>query len=631
MAQSIAFARTPAALAIAVAMAGTTGSALAGETYELGEVVVTAARTAQTVDETLAPVTVITRKDIERSQASSVSDLLRKTPGLQVTDSGGQGAATSIFLRGTNSNHALVLIDGVRINSATGGQPAIPYLDTNQIERIEIVRGPKSSLYGADAIGGVIQIFTRKGKGKPQLTVKVGAGSRDSSNADLNFGGQVDNTRFNINTNFQETQGFDRTVSTSDNDDEDAYRNKSFSANISHDFSNDAQLGFSVSHNQGKSEYDGGDPSELFTEFKSTVYHASYNLPVTDNWETRLEIGFSEDDKKEKKKSVQTGDISDNGYFKTDRKTFSWLNDLAWSDNHLLTAGFDYYKDNVDDGKGYINPKTNQKVDSRDNNAIFVQNLSEFGWSDLSVGLRSDDNEAYGNHTTGNVAWGISLPRETKLIASYGTAYRAPTMYELYAPTSSWNGVIYKSNANLKPEKSESYEVELKGQLSQASWAVSIFENNIDDMISYQTVNSVSMPVNVSRARIRGVELSLSTRAFEWDLRSNLTFLDTENLSTGEQLLKRAKQELNISLDRQFGRVEFGGDFRAKSKTMHYGGVEIAGYGVLDLRAAMLIVPELKAEVKLVNALDKNYQTTAGYNPEPRGGFVTLIWTPKIQ
>lgn len=623
-------------LSVAVAMSVMSSVVVAEEVYKLEEVVVTAARIAQTVDETLAPVTVINREQIERSQAQSVTELLRTTPGLQITENGGHGSSTSIFLRGTNSNHTLVLVDGVRINDATGGMPSIPYLDPDQIERIEIVRGPKSSLYGADAIGGVIQIFTRRGSGDPRLTVRVGGGSRTTSNADLNYGGKVENTSFNVNSSFFETQGFDRYVpEDADGDDDDAFRNKSASINVRHSFENNSEAGFSIVHNQGKSEYDAWNATEAYTEFSNTIYQLNYRLPVNDVWDTRFEAGYSIDDNDNLIKHANTGTISSTGTFKTNRKTFAWVNDVAWSDTQLLTAGADYYKDDIDDGKDYIEPDSGENITTRSNKAIFVQNQSDFVWSDLIVGLRTDDNDAYGAHTTGNIAWGFPLPYAMKFIASYGTAYRAPTMAELYAPESG-SGDIYLSNQNLKPEQSESYELELRGDIASAYWSVSVFENNIDNLIVNKGIgnttggNTIYQKSNVDKSRIRGVELSLGGNIFGWDLVSNITFLDPKDLTTGDILLKRARREFNASLDRQFGQFTVGGDFTARGQTTHWGGDKAPGYGVLDLRTAMQVTSTVKVEAKLVNAFDKEYQTTLDYNPEPRGIFATFIWSPQL-
>ena len=175
--------------------------------------VVTAARTAQTVDQALAPVTVITRNDIELSQATSVTELLSRTPGMQITTQGGAGSIASVYLRGTKTAQTLILVDGVKINSTISNTAPLQYLDPDMIERIEIVRGPKSSLYGTDAMGGVIQIFTRQGQGRPQLQLKAGAGNRGTGEYGLNYSGEIEGTRVNFGAKLYETRGYDHTDS----------------------------------------------------------------------------------------------------------------------------------------------------------------------------------------------------------------------------------------------------------------------------------------------------------------------------------------------------------------------------------------------------------------------------------
>lgn len=619
-------------------LASISSTAMAEATIkQFDNVVVTASRTAQTVDDTLAPVTVITREQIERSQSQNVIELLRLAPGLQITDNGGHGASASMFMRGSNSNHTLVLIDGVRINDATGGMAAIPYLDPDQIERIEIVRGPKSSLYGADAIGGVVQIFTRKGAGEPRLTIKAGSGSRGTANSDINLGGMLGSTRVNTNISFFDTNGVDRTTDVELPNDQDAFQNKSASINLSHAFEGGANVGFSAVHNQGYSEYDGYNAPFAETEFSNTVFSTHFNLPILEQWDTRFEAGYSMDENREYITDVNTGARSANGTFDTNRLTLAWLNDIAWYDSQLLTAGIDYYYDDVNDGKDYIEPSSGQKIDSRDNKSIFLQNQSSFDWSDVTVGARLDDNEAYGLHVTGNVAWGIKLPQSMMLIASYGTAYRAPTMSELYSPNTA--STTYRSNANLKPEESESVELELKGHWDAAYWSMSIFQNAIDNLIANKKIGSITVngvendlfeKHNIAEARIRGIELSVAGQLYGFDVVSSLTFTDAQDLTNKEVLLKRAPQTFMLNVDRTFGRFAVGADFRAMSETTHWGGDKAPGFGVLDLRASVEILPALHIEGKVVNVMNKHYETTLGYNPEPRGFFATVSWSPTL-
>lgn len=634
---------TPKPIVAALAAISFIGTANAAEEVtELEEVIVTASRTAQTVDEALAPVTVISRKDIERSQATSVTELLSKTPGVQIGTYGGAGSTASIYLRGTTSAQTLVLVDGVRVNSVTGGAAEIQFLSPDSIEKIEIVRGPRSSLYGSDALGGVIQIFTRKGNGKPHLTVKAGTGSRNTNDLGISYGGEVDGTRFYLGADLYETGGYDftndnGTANFGANLDDDAYRNKSIAGSISHTLSSGVIFGGSFTRSEGKGEYDastynsGYYPYYAYSEFRNTQVNTFVSAPVNETWTPRLDLGYTENRNSYRGK----GDSEKAPYSPSENKTqrFSAMlqNDIFWSESQLLTVGLDYYDDHVDATKPYVNPETDKVEDSRYNAAVFIQNQSSFDSSDLQIGLRADKNEAFGSHTTGNLAWGIDLPEDMRLIASYGTSFRAPTFNDLYYPdTGSSVG-----NPNLKPEESKNIELELKGDHTLAQWSVSLFQNSVDNMINWQSVNGKSRPENIDKARIRGVELTLEKSIADWNVGANITALNPENRSgpdKGNVLIYRAEQLFTLNLDRQFNRLGLGATLNAQGKSYKdtTNKTEVAGFGTLDLRMSIDISPELKANLKVVNLFDKEYQAVYGYRGEPKGAFLTFIWTPEL-
>ncbi|UYM14618.1 TonB-dependent receptor domain-containing protein [Endozoicomonas euniceicola] len=629
--------------AIGVAIAGFVNASIAADdVYRLDDVVVTASRTAQTVDQALAPVTVITREEIERSQASSVPELLARTPGVQIKAYGGPGSVTSAFVRGTASAQTQVLVDGQRVNSLTTGTPELQFFDPDQIERIEIVRGAGASLYGADAVGGIIQIFTRQGQGKPHVSLRAGVGNMGTHEFGVNAGGQSGATRFNVGAKLYETGGYDFTnddysANKGANLDDDGYRNKSFSASLSREFDNGAEAGVSLSHAQGKVEYDAalyqGTPSPYgaYSLFNNTSLAAYYSLPVSEQWFSRVDIGYTRNKSKERAENVPDTVTFKPSFIETRRVSLLWQNDLEWHDSQLLTLGLDYYNDFVDKTDKFVNPETGKKEDSRYNAAVFVQNQSRFERSDLQLSVRHDKNEAYGRNTTGKVAYGYDLPKAMRLVASYGTAFRAPTFNDLYYPDTGY-GV---GNPDIKPEKSANAELTLKGNHSIGRWEVSVFQNDIDDLINWAPVKPDSRkttPSNIDKARIRGFEASLNTQLVGWNIRTSLTLLDPKDTKTDKVLVRRAKQNLVVDADYQWNKWSFGATAKAQGHSYNDTANKdrAPGFATFDIRTAWQASKEVKLEAKLTNLLDKEYYEVKGYRKEPRAGLVSVIWSPEI-
>ena len=455
----------PLALAVSQATFANTNNSN-GDVYQLDDVIVTASRTAQTVDQTLAPVSVITRKDIEQSLATSVPELLSTLPGVQMSTSGGPGALASLFIRGTATSQSLVLINGQRIGSAANGQASLQYLDPDQIERIEVVRGPKSSLYGADAIGGVINIITRKGKGDTALSLSAGYGSHNTRTASTNISGSNETTHYHLGVSRFITDGYDRTLKKTGTDgDDDAYHNTTVTLTGDHDIFDHLNVGLSFYQSTGTSEYDlsGSAPR---VEFKQQLISGSLKYQINDDWNSGLTLSNSKDNAKRTRSGFDS-------FGNTERNQATWQNDISVFDNTLLTAGVDYYKDKLDQSNNF-------KVKDRSNKALFVQTQTILDNNDFQISLRRDDNEAYGLKTTGGIAWGVNLPNNFRLITSYNTAFKAPNFYDLYYPYSG----NYKGNTDLKPEQSKNKEIELRHSFGQQQWSMSIFQNDIKDLIS---------------------------------------------------------------------------------------------------------------------------------------------------
>jgi vitamin B12 transporter len=590
----------------------------APHTPELDDVIVTATRTAVTVDDSLAPVSVITRADIERLQARSVLDLLRGLPGVQTASNGGPGKQASLFLRGTESDHLLVLIDGIKVGSATAGSVAFQDLPVEQIERIEIVRGPRSSLYGSEAIGGVIQIFTRRGSQPgvtPQFSATFGSHNTREATAGVNLNGERGWLAANLA--HADTDGFNSCTGQASpgagcftfEPDDDPYRNSSASVRAGWRFSDAADVEANVLRAEGRNAYDGSFVNESI--YRQQVVGSRLHLRAGERVDLNFIAGSSQDF------SDNYGSGVFQSKFDTTRDNYSAQADISLARNQLLSLGADYVDDEVESTTAY-------DESSRSDTGVFVQYQGKAGAQDFQASLRNDDNEQFGNHTTGGLAWGYAFSQGLRLVANYGTAFKAPTFNELYFPGF--------GNANLTPEESRSVELSLRGQGEAGRWELHAFQTHVDDLIAYDA--AIFAPGNVDKARIRGLEASFATELAGWTWNSSVTLLDPKNQSPGfndgNELARRAKQTGRVDLDRRFGSFGFG--LTAEGQGKRYDDLgntrRLGGYGTLDLRADYAVNSDWLLQARVANVADRDYQTAAFYNQAGRTYTVTLRYRP---
>ncbi len=574
----------------------------------LQPVQVTATRLSHTVDEALASVTVIDREEIERLQPRQFTDLVEGRAGVSVAGNGPFGKTTSVFLRGTSSDHHLLLVDGVRMGSATSGGASWQFLPPNEIERVETVRGPRTSIYGSDAIGGVTQIFGREGEeGPPRVNAFFGVGSFGTREAGAGIAGGTERTRYSLSLSRFDTDGIDVQEGFGD-DDPDGYDNTSLAGKLSHRLGNGMELFGNVLYSEGNTEFDGA-PDE--TDFVHAAMRAGLRIPVLDRWDTEVAYAQSRDE----------GENFAGGAFfsrfDTRRDQLTWRNDVVLGERTDLIAGVDAHEDRVSGSTDYAE-------DSRYNVGVYSVLRTEIGAHDLEGSLRHDGNEQFGGKTTGQVAWGMQATDALRLRASYGTAFKAPTFNDLYFPGF--------GNPDLEPEESRSVEVGARYSASLAYVDVAVFETRVDELIDNQMVGGVFLPVNVDEARIRGVEVEGGHSIGPWHSRASLTLLDTEDRNSGNELRRRAPVSARFDLDREFGDFSLGGTVLARSRSYNDGDNEerLSGYGTLDLRAAYALDPEWSVEASITNVFDRDYVVArdsfneADYNQPGQGVFLRL-------
>lgn len=621
---------TPLAAAVVSAAINSTPVLAMVSADSVEQTLVSATRTEQTLATTMSPTTIITRADIERIQPLDVMQLLERVPGISFSRNGGYGSATSLMMRGNNAGHTLVLVDGIRIASATLGSASLEHINPALIERIEVVRGPRSSLYGSDAIGGVVNIITRRPRGELQPSIKAGIGNHGIRQSEVFIGGGDERLSVGMTAAHFYTTGTDHTTHKDyGRGDDDAFRETSLGFTIHHRPTDWLQADLHYQNNHAESEHDTQclDSSTYasisctpFTRSRVDALGARLIVTPVTGWNSTLRVGRATDDYKEHAEDIDISQTTAAGQFKTRRTQYSWQNDLSMIDGHILTLGYDFEREEVSSSTIYDKRR-------RDNDGYFVQLQSQWGTIvDTVVGYRKDDNEQFGNYETSNVAAGVELPAEFKVVASYSEGFKAPTFNDLYYPN--------YGNPNWVPETSKNYELELRGNHFGVSWSLSNFRNNVKNLIQY---NPATFGTDqVSRARITGTELAAETVIADWMISFSATLLDPEARATGNYLPRRARKFANLEIDRQFGSYQLGMGIRAEGTRYNNpeNTIKLPGYGKVNLRLGYTVNSEWQVKLKLDNLFNKNIRLAADssqhYYRQP--GFeaiLAVIYTPQ--
>lgn len=616
--------------ALALALAAPSLAFAHGEdATDLDKVIVTATRTATTVNAALAAVEVIDREQIEASSARSLPELLRGRVGITIVNQGGLGKLSTLFLRGTESDHTLFLIDGVRVGSPTSGLTSLQDIPLAQIDHIEIVRGPRSSLYGADAIGGVIQIFTRRAEAGEGVhgRARIAAGSHNLREASAGIDLRGQRGGVGVDIAHQATDGVNACLGTYNpatwagagcfivpgtHLDRDGYRNNS--ANLRADFapSEAWQFDGQAFRAKGHNNYD-GDYSDNADIIQQTV-GGSVRWSPSKLVQLKLTVGRNTDD------SDNYLGNTFNNRFTTTRDTGNLQGDFTVAQGQVLSVGFDWLRD-----RAKIIDLWSPWAAARGNRGGYVQYQGNSETQDIQVSVRHDNNDQFGGSTTGGIAWGWNFAQGWRVTASHATAFKAPSFNELYYPGF--------SNPLLHPEDSRSSELALIR--SGKDWHVqaNAYQTHVTNLIAYDA--SLGKPGNIEDARIRGLEITGELQLGDWTARGQIGWLDARNHSAGfnynKRLARRPQRSARIDLDRDFGNWSVGvsGIGEAARWDDVANTLRVGGYGTLDGRIAWRFAQAWTLQANIVNAFDKRYETSAWYVQPGREYTLSLRWQPK--
>ena len=599
---------------------------------EIETIVVTETRIPTTISESLSAVSVLDREDIERYQSSELFDLMSRVPGVSFVRNGGRGTPTAMSLRGNQGDHSLFMVDGVRVGSATLGSTTLGLLNTNSVERIEIVRGPKSNLYGADAIGGVVNIFTRQIAEPKSLQLKTSFGSNNTTENTLSGGFKNDRHSITAVVNTLNTDGIDNTESTVGvHGDKDAHRNSSIALNYQYQINDNASWKVVYNQNNTETEYDsdcsvGSWPNStsvecnIYTDAEITSLASVWEITMSGNWQSTLQLGRSSDKAMELADNIDLSTTNNGGEFNTTKTEATWFNYVQLPELGALTMGLDYQHDKVDSAISYDQT-------TRENKAAFVQYEVELGPVDTNWGLRYDDNEQFGDHTTVSFLAGTDLTDNLRLVGSFGQGFKAPTFNDLYYPGF--------GNANFVPEESKNYEIGLNASLGETFATVALFNNKVRNLIQYNS--ATWMTDQTAEVEISGIEFGVDTEIAGWAVGVSGTLMDPENKANGKLLRRRAERSISFDADYDFG--DFGMGFSLRSESHRFDDAanltRLGGYTTAALRAHYHFNDEWSFRAKVDNLTDKQYTSALDFSlgrylALGREFMLTIDYTPRF-
>ncbi|HHQ4914454.1 TonB-dependent receptor domain-containing protein [Aeromonas veronii] len=559
--------------------------------------VITANRVEQPVSSVLAPVVVIDRAEIESRQVQSLPDLLKTLPGVQMATLGGRGHISSLFVRGTNSNHSLVLMNGRPIAAMVAGTPDLSQIPLGNIERIEYIRGPRAAVYGSDAIGGVINLITKtSAKNGSETHLKGGAGSHGYGQGELRTVQSLgQKTDMNMLFGYERTDGFD-VVANTKQPDRDGFASRNGQMGLNHAFNDAWSADFNAQGYDNLTDTDGSTDQSRVQAFQ---YDGGVKFQGQDLI-SRLEASYGENKLKtwQEAKGEASGEPIHTGLTR-----FSWINSWSGIEGINLTGGADWQREEMkSDSRSY--GKT-FSAPNRDNTGLFA--VGSYRWQALLWELsgRTDDNQQYGRHNTWSAASGLDIDENHNVRLSYGTGFKAPTFMDLYYPG--------YENPALKPEESKNLELDFSGRYTGWDWSANFYRNQIQNLIQCQK-GYITCTKGNTDADIEGIELALGldTWLVHHDFNYDYTRAKDKN-ENDQQLLRRAKHKGAWLTSFTTGQMTWSTEVIYVGERLDVGNVELSPYTLVNLGATYAATNQLTLGGRIDNLFDRNYEVAKGY------------------
>jgi vitamin B12 transporter len=626
---TISFSRRTLAATICLFPLAATAQSDAAAVPALQDIVVTPSRTAEPLSDAVGDVTVIGPKQLAEARGDSIAEIIGRAPGVQFTSNGGPQTVTSLFLRGANSNHTLVLIDGMRINGSASGTVSFPAIDPAMVERVEILRGAASSLYGSDAIGGVINIITKKGEQDRPLSAwaNVGYGTYETAKSSLGLSGAAQGWDYSFSTSAATSKGFDATRRHTANNalnfnhypDKDGYRSHAVSGTLGYRWAEGHRIGLTAYNGYTRGDYDAGTfTSDAYALHRQQAYSLSSADRITDWWDSDLRFGFTKDG------------YDDRGYqsvVNSLKRHYSWTNTFKPLADQRISVLLERQEERVQSTTQYDR-------DARNTNAAALIYKGKFDRLHTQASVRNDNISGYGNQTTGSLGLDFDLTDTWQIGIAGNTGFHAPTFNDLYWPFEDFGPYgSFAGNPDLKPEKSRNVEAHVQYQDDSTLLRLTAYQNKIRNLITNMTdpATFAITPQNIDHATIRGVTLTGEHSFGDTTIRASADLMDPRNddpkAGENSQLPQRARQVFHLGAEHRIQDWKLGAEYqytgnRVDASTQ----ARLGGYSLVNLTAAYDFSKSLGMQVRWNNILDKDYVLVDGYNTPGSNVFVNLSW-----
>lgn len=576
--------------------------------YNLGEVLVTATKTESYQAETGSSTTVITAQDLKKKGKTAVLDVLREVPGVAVMQSGSFGALTSIYIRGSKPGHTLVLVDGIEVNDPMSSDRSFNFahLTTDNIERIEVVRGPQSTLYGSDAMGGVVNIITKKGKGKPKFTISLEGGSHKTFRENIGVSGGTEKVNYALSASRFDSEGISKAI---DGSEKDGYENTAISSKVGYRISENSELSLVTRFTDSTTDLDDGandDDPNYTAWWRNFATKLLFDQAVSSWWDYELSFSYNDVRRKyrDEKDAVDTTEDKQSWY-KGDNKKFEWQNNFYPFDWDTITLGLEYEEER---GSSYYRSKASiTKFDRKtvSNKGYYLQNQFKL-WENVYItpGFRIDDHELFGTEATYKVSSAYIIPPTgTRLKANWGTGFKAPSLYQLY----SRYGTV-----DLNPDESRSYDFGFEQSFfdDKLSFDMTYFDNDFKNMIDWDS--DTYKYKNIGKAETKGFEIACSFEPTEsLTIGTNYTYTKTKDKDTGKKLDRRPENQASLDLNWAFtekGNLNLTTSYIGHRFNDSANSQKIKPYTKVDLFASYDFTENFGIFGKIENLFDRKYQ-----------------------